>query len=102
MQSSTSFSCFQKRLLVTNTQKLLMTWFFCHYPSPMHLRSMELDNFAIFCTLLQNSKMSPWWPPNQGECLDRLIARKLKLLQVTKDMELAMGGLVTNGFIIKI
>ena len=37
------------------------------------LASMEMYSFAHFCTVFQNSKISPCWLPNQGECLDRLL-----------------------------
>ena len=97
MQSSTIISCLEKCLLFPKIPKILINMNFLHYPD-----KYGKTQFCQILHILQNSKMSPWWPPYQGECLDRFIARKLKLLQVTKDMELAMGGLVTNGFIIKI
>ena len=28
---------------------------------------------GMFWHVLQNFKISPWWPPNQGEHLDRLL-----------------------------
>ena len=39
------------------------TWVFCYYPSHMFLYPGKHGN-TLVC---------PWWPPNQGECLDRII-----------------------------
>jgi hypothetical protein len=37
------------------------------------LAGMEVHSFAHFFIVFQNFKMIPWWPPNHGECLDRLL-----------------------------
>ena len=43
---------------------------------PCTLASKKKHNLSHFCSVLQNSKLSPWWPPNQGEHLTRLIEKK--------------------------
>ena len=47
--------------------------FFYIFLVPFTLASMETHNFVHICTVLKNSKRSPWWLPNQSERLDRLI-----------------------------
>ena len=46
---------------------------FCIIVVPCTLASKKKHNLTHFCSVLQNSKLSQWWPPNQGEHLDRLI-----------------------------
>jgi hypothetical protein len=46
---------------------------FCMILVPCAMAIVEIHQFAHFCIVLQHSKMSPRWPPNQGERLDRLL-----------------------------
>ena len=36
--------------------------------------TIELHYFTIFCNVWRKSKMSPWWRPNEGERLHRLLS----------------------------
>ena len=70
MQSLILFSYFLK-VPATNIDE---HDFFLDYSSPV-LSSMEIHNFTHFLNNQQNYKMSPWWLPNQGERLDRIIEK---------------------------
>ena len=46
------------------------TWFVCSVLLPCTLASKtKKHSLAQSCSVLQNFKLSPWWPPNQGEHL---------------------------------
>ena len=69
-------------LVATKTDHRLIefSWtFFFIILVPFTLASIKMHNFARSCSVLQNSKMTPWWQPNQGERLDRLIYQTLSI-----------------------
>ena len=70
--------CLVMRLFVPKIQKILMNLNFLYYPRPMFPSKHGDTPFAHFWTVLQNLKMRPCWPLNQGECSDRLLTKALK------------------------
>ena len=58
--------------------KMSRNLFFCIILVPCACARKKKHNWAHFCSVFQNSKISPWWPPNQGEHLDRFICRNFQ------------------------